>query len=326
MPKPKLLVVSPPDHYSLRNLDAIRDEAEIHIGSSISDLEPFATDADVILYSGLTPKIPTLGELWVKTPKVRWVHSLSAGVEKVLSPELIESDVPVTNARGVFKRPLAEFALLGMLYFYKQVPLMRANQKAHHWSNFSVEWLPGKIMGVVGFGEIGRECATLAKAAGMTIYATRRNLHKSENDPVLDRAFPLSELNQMLREVDVLVTAAALTPETRHIISDPQFEVMKASAIIINVGRGPLIDEPAMVRALQEKKIRGAALDVFEVEPLPEDSPLWDMNNVLVSPHCTDRTADPDWLDLSMQLFIENFRLFVEGKELKNLVDKRAGY
>ena len=181
-------------------------------------------------------------------------------------------------------------------------------------------------MGIVGYGEIGRECATLAKSVGVKIYATRRNLHKSENDPVLDRAFPLGELDEMLREVDVLVTAAALTPETRHIISDEQFSAMKPSAIIINIGRGPLIDEAALIRALQAKKIRGAALDVFEVEPLPESSPLWDMENVLVSPHCTDRTADPDWLDLSMQLFLENFGLFVAGKELKNLVDKKAGY
>ena len=326
MTKPKLLVVSPPDHYLLRNLEGIRNNAEIHIGNSVSELQLFASDADIILYSGVAPGMHTVGDLWAKTPKVRWIHSLSAGVEKVLSPELVKSDVPVTNARGVFKRPLAEFALLGMLYFYKRVPLMRVNQQAHQWENFSVDWLPGKIMGVVGYGEIGRECATLAKAAGVKIYATRRNLHKSEDDPILDRAFPLSELNQMLGEVDVVVTAAALTPETRHIIGDAQFAAMKPSVIVINVGRGPLIDEAALIRALQGKKIRGAALDVFEIEPLPESSPLWDMDNVLVSPHCTDRTADPDWLDLSMQLFIENFQLFVQGKELKNLVDKRAGY
>ena len=326
MSKPKLLVVSPPDHYLLRNLDAIRNEAEIHIGNSMSDFQPFTANADIILYSGVASGMHTVGELWAKTPKVRWIHSLSAGVEKVLSPELTESDVPVTNARGVFKRPLAEFALLGMLYFYKRVPLMRANQKARQWVPFSVDWLHGKIMGVVGYGEIGRECATLAKAAGVTIYATRRNHHKSENDPILDRAFPLGELNTMLEQVDVLVTAAALTPETRHMISSAQFAVMKPSTIVINVGRGPLIDEAALVQALQSKKIGGAALDVFEVEPLPEDSPLWDMENVLVSPHCTDRTSDPDWLDLSMELFVENFRLFVDGKELKNIVDKRAGY
>jgi phosphoglycerate dehydrogenase-like enzyme len=130
----------------------------------------------------------------------------------------------------------------------------------------------------------------------------------------------------MLREVDVVLAAAPLTPETKHMLSKAEFEVMKPSAIVMNVGRGPVIDEAALVEALQTKKIAGAGLDVYEVEPLPKESPLWDMENVLISPHCTDRTSDPDWLDLSAQLFVENFRRFVKGEPLKNVVDKKAGY
>ena len=109
-------------------------------------------------------------------------------------------------------------------------------------------------------------------------------------------------------------------------ISDPEFESMKASAMVINVGRGPVIDEAALIRALENKKIAGAALDVFEEEPLPESSPLWEMENVLISPHCTDRTRNPDWLDLSAQAFVENFQRFIQGQELQNIVDKKAGY
>jgi phosphoglycerate dehydrogenase-like enzyme len=130
----------------------------------------------------------------------------------------------------------------------------------------------------------------------------------------------------MLGEVDFLVAAAPHTPETHHMISDAAFRSMKPSAVIMNVGRGPVIDEAALVRALQDKVIAGAALDVFEVEPLPKDSPLWDMENVLISPHCTDRTDNPDWLDLSMACFIENFRRYLKGEALENVVDKKAGY
>jgi phosphoglycerate dehydrogenase-like enzyme len=181
-------------------------------------------------------------------------------------------------------------------------------------------------MGVVGYGEIGRECALLAKTLGFKIYATRRNPQRSSGDPVLDRVFPPDELKQMLAKVDIVVAAAPLTPDTWHLLSDAEFRVMKPSAIVMNVGRGPVIDEAALIRALQEKHIAAAALDVFEKEPLAPDSPLWDMENVLISPHCTDRTRDPDWLDLSMQCFVKNFERYMAGQPLDNVVDKKAGY
>jgi phosphoglycerate dehydrogenase-like enzyme len=130
----------------------------------------------------------------------------------------------------------------------------------------------------------------------------------------------------MLGQVDVVLAAAPLTPETRHLLSDAAFAAMKPTAIVMNVGRGPVIDEGALVRALQQKRIAAAALDVFEREPLPADSPLWDMENVLISPHCTDRTREPDWLDLTMQCFLDNFQRYVKGEPLLNIVDKKAGY
>ena len=257
---------------------------------------------------------------------MRWVHSLSAGVEKMLFPALIESDVPVTNARGVFKRSLAEFAVLGILFHYKKVRRLIDNQRGHKWDNFNVGFANDRVMGVVGYGEIGRECAVLAKGIGLKIHAVRRNPERSAGDPILERVFKIDELHEMLAEIDVLVCAAPLTPETHHMISDAQFKVMKPAAIVMNVGRGPVIDEAALVRALQAKQIAGAALDVFEEEPLPESSPLWEMENVLISPHCTDRTEDPDWLDLSMQLFVANFYRYQKGEALENVVDKKAGY
>jgi phosphoglycerate dehydrogenase-like enzyme len=180
-------------------------------------------------------------------------------------------------------------------------------------------------MGIVGFGEIGRECARLAKGLGMTIHALRRNATQDPN-PLADRMFGPSQLDEMLSTVDVLLCSAPLTPATHHMISDAQFGRLKPSAIVINVGRGPVIDEAALIRALQGKQIAAASLDVFEAEPLPESSPLWAMDNVLISPHCTDHTLLPDWLDLSMNLFVENFGRYCAGTELLNRVDKKAGY
>lgn len=327
MAKPNLFVVSPPDLYALRNLSTIQDKANICTGADDEAVRKCAPEAEIVLYtSGLGSKVAPFREVWKNAGKVKWIHSLSAGVDKVLTPELIASPVPLTNARGVFKRSLADFAVLGILYFYKRVRLLIENQRAHKWDSFVVEWLPGKIMAVVGYGEIGRECALLAKALGLKIYATRRKPQLSQNDPVLDRIFPVDQLKEMLAEADVVLAAAPLTPETMHMIGEPEFGVMKSSAIIINVGRGPVIDEAALIRALQEKRVGGAALDVFEHEPLPPDHPFWDMENVLISPHCTDRTRDPDWLDLSMQCFVENFHRYLKGEPLLNVVDKKAGY
>jgi phosphoglycerate dehydrogenase-like enzyme len=326
MSKTKVLVICPSDHYALRNLAPLHELADISVSNDEEELEKLAPEAEVILYSGLTGKAVNFRDVWLHTKSVRWVHSLSAGVEKVLFPELIESPVPVTNARGVFKRSLAEFAVLGMLFHYKRVRLLIENQRAHKWDNFTVKFAENRIMGVVGYGEIGRECALLAKGLGVKVHAIRRNPEKSAGDPILERVFKVEELHEMLAEIDVLVCAAPLTPETHHMISDAQFNVMKPTSIVMNVGRGPVIDEAALIRALQNNVIAGAALDVFEAEPLPESSPLWDMENVLLSPHCTDRTVDPDWLDLSMQLFVTNFYRYQKGEPLENLVDKKAGY
>ncbi len=326
MPKPNLLIICPPDHYLLRNLDPIRASANICVDNDPAALEKHAPEAEVILYSGIVGKAPPFKQVWQHTRNLKWIHSLAAGVDKLLFPELIDSPVIITNARGVFKRSLAEFAITGMLYFYKHVRRLVDNQRAHRWDDFLVDWLRGKTMGIIGYGEIGRECAMLGKALGVHIYATRRNPAASAGDPIVDRMFPTTEFKAMLKEVDVLLAAAPLTPETRHMIGAPEFQVMKPSVIVINVGRGPVIDEAALIEALREKRVAAAALDVFEHEPLPEDHPFWDMENVLISPHCTDRTHDPDWLDLSTQCFVENFQRYVTGQPLLNIVDKRAGY
>jgi phosphoglycerate dehydrogenase-like enzyme len=326
MTKINLLVISPPDHPALGKLDVLRDISSMSVSDDAVELQKLAPAAEVILLSGSAEQTARFAQAWKYAKSVRWVHSLAAGVEQLLFPELVESTVAVTNARGVFKRSLAEFAVLGMLFHFKKVRRLIDNQRRHAWERFYVTFADERVMGVVGFGEIGRECALLAKGLGVKIHAVRRNSAKSANDPVVDRIFMLQDLHEMLAGIDVLVCAAPLTPDTHHMISDAQFAVMKPTAIVVNVGRGPVIDEAALIRALQNERIAGASLDVFEEEPLPVSSPLWNMENVLISPHCADRTRDPDSQELSMQLFIENFHRYRRGEGLQNLVDKRAGY
>jgi phosphoglycerate dehydrogenase-like enzyme len=322
----ELLVVSPPDHYALRCLEPLREIAAVTISNGQAELERVAPRAEVILFCGLSGAAVDFPPVFRRADAVRWIHSLSAGVEKLLFPELVASRVPITNARGVFKRSLAEFAVLGILYHTKKVRRLVENQRARRWDDFTVGFAKDLVMGVVGYGEIGRECALLAQAIGLKIHAVRRNPEKSAADPLVEVMFAPEQLNSMLAGIDVLLCSAPLTPETHHMIGAPEFALMKPSAIVINVGRGPVIDESALIAALEAGQIAGAALDVFEQEPLPSSSALWGMDQVLISPHCTDRTTNPDWLELSMQLFVENFHRYRRGEALHNIVDKSAGY
>jgi phosphoglycerate dehydrogenase-like enzyme len=325
MSKITLLVISPPDERALRGLEALRGTSEVLISNDQAELESLAARADVILLSGMSTPGIDLDRVWRHARSVRWVHSLTTGVEKILFPALVASTVPLTNARGVFKRSLAEFAVLGILFHTKRVRRLIENQRQRKWDSFEVGFANNLVMGVLGYGEIGRECALLAKAIGLSIHALRRNPGSSP-DPLIDRTFPPHELAGMLAGIDVLLCAAPLTSQTHHMIGEREFAAMKSTALVINVGRGAVIDEAALIRALQRGTIAGAALDVFEHEPLPEGSPLWSMDNVLISPHCTDQTRNPDWWELSMQLFIENFHRWQSGETLKNIVDKQAGY
>lgn len=326
VPKINLLVIANEDHYALRKLAPLRDVSDIAICDDEAALQELVATAEVMLIAGAAGKFVDLRRLWRHAKCVRWVHSLSAGVDGVLFPELIDSQVPLTNARGVYKRALAEFAILGVLFHFKKLRRLIDSQRARRWDTFHVRRADGRVMGIVGYGEVGRECALLAKGLGMKIYAVRRHPERSANDSVLDRIFAQVQLQEMLAQIDVLVCAAPLTADSRHMIGARQFEAMKPTAIVINVGRGPVIDEVALVRALQSGQIAGASLDVFEQEPLPESSPLWNMDNVLISPHCTDRTEDPDWLESSVSAFVANFQRYLRGEALENVVDKNAGY
>lgn len=317
-----LLVISPPNDRQLTHLDRLPPGTSLACGESMEAFAALAPAADVILsWSG---NRKALEAAFAAAPKVKWIHSRSAGLDGLLFPALIDSPVTLTNGRGVFSQSLGEFVMTGALYFAKDLPRMRRNQKAHRWEQFDIEEIRGQTMGIIGYGDIGRACAWRAKAMGMRVIAVRRRPQLSAGDEHVDEVFGLDRMLEVVPRCDYVVAAAPLTPETKALISDAVFAAMKPSAVIMNVGRGPVIDEAAMVRALESGRIRGAALDVFETEPLPESSPLWEMENVLLSPHCADHTAT--WLDDAMQFFLDNFERYAKGEPLENVVDKRAGY
>lgn len=317
-----LIVISNPNARHLAVLEKLPDSTNITVGLQPEAFVSAAAEADVIL-NGMGAG-GTLKEIWNSAKRVQWVHSLSAGIENTVFPELIESPVPMTNARGVFKRSLGEFAIASVLFFAKDLRRMVRNQAAGIWEQFDIEEIHGRTMGIVGYGEIGRAAAERGKALGMKIVALRRRPELSAKDPIVEKFYSIEQRAEMMAVSDYVVAAAPLTEETRGIIGEKELSAMKSSAVIINVGRGPVISEPALIRILRENRIRGAALDVFDQEPLPEGHPFWKLENVLLSPHCADHTAT--WLEEAMELFVTNFERFMKGEPLENVVDKRAGY
>lgn len=318
-----LLVTADPQAPYLDVLRQLPADVRVIVSSHPAELAAAAPEADAILNGEF--KDPTLlKSVFPLASRVRWVHTLSAGVEHVLSPEIIASPVPLTNGRGVFRRPLGEWAVSAMLHFLYQHRRLIRQQEQGVWDSFDIEELHGKTVGIVGYGEIGRAVAERARPFGCRIVALRRKPEQSAADPLIDRAYAPAQIDEMIAACDFVVAAAPLTPSTRGLIGSRQFAAMKPSAVVINIGRGPVIDEAALVAALESGKIRGAALDVFDVEPLPAGHPFYKLRNVLLSPHSADHT--PGWKDRAVQFFMENFARFYKGEPLENVVDKHAGY
>jgi phosphoglycerate dehydrogenase-like enzyme len=318
----RLLVISDPTASNLRLLEKLPEPVEVRVGNDVEFLKTHAPDADVILNGSHHGEL--LHQVLPCARQVKWIHVLSAGVDKILFPELIESPVPVTNGRGVFKDSLAEFCMASILFFAKDLRRLVSSQEAGRWEQFDVVQIRGHVLGVVGYGEIGRETARLARAMGMKVVAVRRRAGLSAGDRDLERVYPPEGLREMLGASDYVVVSTPLTSDTRGLIGDAELRAMKSSAVIINVGRGPVIVESALIAALTEKRIHGAALDVFDVEPLPGSHPFYKLDNVLLSPHSADHIVG--WADAAMNQFIENFERFRNDKPLENVVDKKAGY
>jgi phosphoglycerate dehydrogenase-like enzyme len=317
-----VLVLANPTEPQLRLLDGLPPETNLAVGESLEAFERLAPDASVILNWSLSGKL--LRDLFGRCPRLRWVHTRAAGLDSLLFPELVESPVLLTNGTGVFSASLGEFALGAILYFAKDFRRMVRNQMAGRWEPFDIVEIAGQTVGIVGYGDIGRAVATRVRAAGMQVLAVKRHAQMYDSDPLVTRMYGPDRRIEMIQRCDYVVVSTPLTAETRGMIGAAEFAAMKPEAVIINLGRGPVIDEAAMVQALREKKIKGAGLDVFDHEPLPAGHPLYSLENVLLSPHCADHTHD--WLDRAMQFFVDQYDRFRRGQQLENIVDKHLGY
>ena len=260
---------------------------------------------------------------------LRWIHSPAAAVHQLMFPEFVNSEIILTNAREVHGPVVAEHVIALIFALAKKIPESALLQQKHVWGQ-QILWdeLPrvrevaGATVGIVGLGSIGRAVARSARALGMKVIAMRE--HPEKGSEGADVVFGPAQIGEIFRQADYIVLAVPVTDGTKAIANAERLALMKPGACLINVGRGPLVDEPALAAALREKTIGGAALDVFPKEPLPADSPLWDVPNLLITPH-TAALTDKLW-ERHYALFSENLRRYLGGQPLLAVVDKQKGY
>ncbi|MDO8530693.1 MAG: D-2-hydroxyacid dehydrogenase [Dehalococcoidia bacterium] len=265
-------------------------------------------------------------DLKAHAPKLRWIHFGGTGIDLTQGSDIHDGSLLLTNSRGALAVPIAEWVVTLMLMLAKQTRALEENQRRKRWERRDVGDLAGRTIGVLGLGNIGSATARLCKAFGMRVLATRRSCARRGpgDDGFTDEMFPPDQLHEMLAQCDFVAITLPSTPETRHIIGERELRALKPTAYIVNVGRGSLIDEPALIRALQEGRIVGAGLDVFEEEPPAPDNPLWSMPNVIVTPHMAGATVSHD--DLVAAILLDNIRRYMAGEPLRNPVRPDMGY
>jgi len=318
------------DEECLRRISAVSPKIHVKDGAALTvaelrgdnskkeDLDAMLAETDVI-FGFIVPQ-----NIIARAPNLKWVQVTSAGVDRLRDTEIWRSRVPITGVSGIHATAIGEFVLGLMLMFVKETPLSFRMKQQRHWQRYMPRMLRGKTVGIVGLGHIGGEVARLSKAFGMRVIATRRSTKQAGKARNVDLLLPQDRMKQMLAESDYVVLSVPLTPETRYIIGGAELKAMKPTAYLINIGRGNLIDEEALLRALDEKGIAGAGLDVTAVEPLPKESRLWDFDNVILSPHISGGMED--YMLRATDLFCENLRLYLDGKKLLNLINRKKGY
>ncbi len=319
-PKPVVTVLASARGPRPPGLEPVARLATIRYALSAPSLARALTETEVLFIWNF--RSASLRDVWPQARRLRWIHVASAGVDAILFPELASSRVILTNARGVFDQAIAEYVLGLVLAFAKGFWETLDLQRRRAWRHRETEHVRGQTALIVGAGGIGRAIGRLARSAGMRVVAVARTARAS--DPDLGRVVAVGDLGAVLGEADYVIIAAPLTSETRGLFGAAAFARMKRTARLINVGRGAIIDEAALLGALRSKRIAGAALDVFSVEPLPKRHPLWDLPGVLVSPHMSGDFVG--WAPALSALFVENFQRWRRGEPLLNVVDKALGY
>lgn len=296
--------------------------------------DDWTTDAEIYYAYGRVPPL-------AQAPNLQWVQTHYAGVDSLENSELWQSDILITTASGVHAANMAQYALTQILLWAHRVPnwFKYKQEKSwgeNRWDTFVPQELNGKTLGILGYGSIGRELARLAKPFGLKILVSKQNA-KQLNDTgfifpgqgdvageLPDRIYPSQATRSMIAECDFVVITLPLTEQTHHLFNEEMFKTMKPSAFLVNVGRGAIVNEADLVRGLKKGWLAGAGLDVFEQEPLPKESPLWELDNVIISPHISGFT--PHYDERATDIFAENLRRYLAGEPLLNLVDREKGY
>ncbi len=299
-------------------------ELDVVQRDSYEGIDEHLRDAEIVFTISLRP------EQFAITHKLRWIHAPSAAVHQFLFPELVDSDVILTNSTEVHGPVVAEHVLALIFALAKKIPQATVLQQKHVWGKEAI-WeegyrpreVAGSTLGLIGVGSIGRRVALMASAVGMRVIAVREHIDKGAPDGV-EAVFAPSELDKLLAQSDFVVMAAPLVSATQGLLNTERIALMKPDSFLINVGRGPQVDESAIADALRSRRIAGAALDVFEHEPLPPESPLWDLENLLITPHTAGLTVKL-W-ERHYDLFSANLRRYLSHQQLRYVVDKRKGY
>ncbi|MBT3557249.1 MAG: D-2-hydroxyacid dehydrogenase [Rhodospirillales bacterium] len=302
------------------NLDSIAGQATIRFATDRDSLAAQLPGSDVLL--GWNFRANDIEHCWDHASDLKWVHWSGAGVDAALFPALRDSNVTLTNSRGVFDRAMAEWALGVMIAHAKDFPRSQDFQRSHEWNYRESTQMMGQNVLVVGVGAIGRHIARVCKAFGLNVSGLGRTARSGDDDFQVIHA--RSDLDSVLADADYVISIPPLTPDTEDMFGAEQFAAMKPTTQFINLGRGQLVDEAALIAALDNGTIAAAALDVFREEPLPAENPIWDAKNLFVSPHISgDFIGHSDMLS---RLFLDNFELYRNEQALKNIVDKQAGF
>lgn len=297
------------------------DEVVVVRVDSEGNLDGDGTDAEVY-FSWFNLKPTTLHRVLEAAPQLRWHHAPNAGVNHIITPKYLERNLILTNGSGVHGIPIAEFVIAYMLSHAKQLPKLYKQQQEHNWQRgLPIQELLDKTLLIIGAGGIGQEIASRAKAFGMRIFGSRRHPKPLPN---FDKVVGADEWKALLGEADYVAIATPLTWDTKGMIDAEVLRLMRPDAYLINIARGAIVDEFALVKALQNGEIAGAALDTVFTEPLPPESLLWSLPNVLITPHCSGNS--PRTKERSLALFLDNFTRYRHGQPLRNVVDRTAGY
>lgn len=287
------------------------------VSCDLAEASQFIADTEILVTWGWMDIRP----LYLAAPNLKWVHVLSAGVEAMAFPEIQTSNTILTNSRGIHGIPISEHIFAMILAFTRGLNLLLRKQLAKTWERVPTTEIHERTLGIIGLGSIGREIAKKAKGLGMHVLAAKREM---TTELFVDRLYPADKVLDMLPECDFVVVALPLTEDTRHSITLEYFSTMKHSAYFLNISRGAVVREADLIAALEQKLIAGAGLDVFETEPLPETNPLWDFENVIISPHIA--ALSPHYLDRAVKLFADNLARYVDKRDMFNIIDKQKGY